>query len=156
MSKSWMQLKQLGLVLLLVAFAFGTTAAAQDRVDKVSGKDFSTTVKQVETAIKKQAAMIVATIDHQNMLRMVGASIKGAKTIEFGKPDMMKMLLPEHPEIALEMPMRIYIFERSDGKTVVSYRKVSGYFASYGNDQLKQAGQMMDMMLEQIASQAAQ
>ncbi len=156
MSKSWMQLRQLGLILLLTAFAFGTTAAAQDRVDKVSNKDFSTTVKQLETAIKGHAAMIVATIDHQNMLRMVGASTKGAKTIEFGKPDMMKMLIPDNPEIALEMPLRIYVFERSDRKTVVSYRKLSGVFAGYGKEQLTQAGQMMDMMLDQIASQAAQ
>ncbi len=154
MSKSWMQLRQLGLVFLLAASAFGATAAAQERVDKVSNKDFSTTVKQAETAIKQRAAMVVATIDHQNMLRMVGASAKGAKTIEFGKPDMMKMLIPENPQIALEMPLRIYIFERSDGKTVVSYRKVSEIFAGYG-DQFKQPGQMMDMMLEQIATDTA-
>lgn len=141
--------------LFLVLFALAATATAQDRVDKMSVKDFSTTVKQAETAIKKRAAMIVATVDHQNMLRMVGASARGSKTIEFGKPDMMKMLVPENPEIALEMPLRIYIFERSDGKAVVSYRKVSGIFAGYGKDQLKQAGQMMDMMLEEIAAEAA-
>lgn len=147
--------RQLTVALFLVAFGLAVTATAQDRVDKVSVKDFSTTVKQAEMAIKKRAAMIVATVDHQNMLRMVGASVRGSKAIEFGKPDMMKMLVPDNPEIALEMPLRIYIFERSDGRTVVSYRKLSGFFASYGKEQLKQAGQMMDMMLEEIAAEAA-
>ncbi len=130
-------------------------ASAQDRVDKVSNSNFSRTVERVETAIKKRGAMIVATIDHQNMLRMVGASIRGSKTIEFGKPDMMKMLLPDHPEIGMEMPLKIYVYERPDGKTVLSYRKPSAAFGTYGKEALTDAGQMMDMMLAEIAEEAA-
>lgn len=144
----------LALVLLLTAGAL-PAAAAGERVDKISNSGFDKTVEQLQKAVKQRGAMIVATIDHQNMLRMVGASAKGAKTIEFGKPDMMKMLIPENPEIALEMPLRIYVFERSDGKTVVSYRKLSEVFASYGKEQLKMPGQMMDMMLEEISGEAA-
>ncbi len=143
------------LVALVLSQAFSLSAQAQDRVDKVSSSGFAQTVKQLETAIKQRGMMIVATIDHQNMLRMVGANIRGAKTIEFGKPDMMKMLLPDNPEIGVEMPLKIYVYERADGKTVVSYRKLSAAFASYGNEQLTSAGQMMDMMLDQIAADAA-
>ncbi|MBI3669664.1 MAG: DUF302 domain-containing protein [Acidobacteria bacterium] len=140
---------------LLLSQAFSVSAQAQDRVDKVSNGDFARTVKQLETAIKQRGMMIVATIDHQNMLRMVGANIRGSKTIEFGKPDMMKMLLPDNPEIGVEMPLKIYVYEGADGKTVVSYRKLSAAFASYGKEQLASAGQMMDMMLDQIAADAA-
>ncbi len=140
---------------LVLGLAVSVSAQAQDRVDKVSNSGFGQTVKQLETAIKQRGMMIVATIDHQNMLRMVGANIRGSKTIEFGKPDMMKMLLPDNPEIGVEMPLKIYVYERADGKTVVSYRKLSAAFASYGNEQLTSAGQMMDMMLDQIAADAA-
>lgn len=142
------------LVLALAAFGF-SAAAAQDRVEKVSNSGFADTVKKLETAIKERGAMIVATIDHQNMLRMVGASIRGSKTIEFGKPDMMKMLLPDNPEIGVEMPLKIYVYERADGKTVLSYRKPSSAFASYGKEPLTNAGQMMDMMLAEIVAEAA-
>lgn len=142
------------LALALAAFGF-SVAAAQDRVEKVSNSGFADTVKKVETAIKERGAMIVATIDHQNMLRMVGASIRGSKTIEFGKPDMMKMLLPDNPEIGVEMPLKIYVYERADGKTVLSYRKLSSAFASYGKEPLANAGQMMDMMLAEIVAEAA-
>jgi len=147
----------------LVAFVLGfvltasglRAAAAENRVDKVSNSSFAQTAERLETAIKKRGMMIVATVDHQNMLRMVGASIRGSKTIEFGKPNMMKMLLPDNPEIGLEMPLKIYVYERADGKTVVSYSKLSAAFASYGKEPLTQAGQMMDMMLEEIAVEAA-
>jgi uncharacterized protein (DUF302 family) len=127
---------------------------AQDRIDKVSAKGFAETVKAVETTLKKHGFMIVATIDHQNMLTMVGAKIKGSKTIEFGKPDMGKMLMPMAPEAGLEMPGRFYIWERSDGKTVVSYYKPSTNFARYGNDMIAKMGKDMDGMWGMIVEEA--
>lgn len=130
-------------------------AADADRVDKVSNKDFAATAKAVETTLKSNGFMVVAAIDHQNMLRMVGANLKGAKIIEFGKPDMGKMLLPMAPEAGLEMPGRIYVWERSDGKTVVSYRKPSSDFSKYGNEMLTKMGKDMDGMWNMVAEEAA-
>ena len=150
-SKHW--ITALVLVLGLAAAGF-SVAAAQDRVDKVSNSGFEQTAKQLETAIKKRGMMIVATIDHQNMLRMVGANIRGSKTIEFGKPDMMKNILPENLDVGLEMPLRVYIYERADGKAAVSYYKPSIGFARYGRQPLAMAGQMMDMMLDEIGTEA--
>ncbi len=137
----------------LLAGLAPVAAQSQERMDRVSGQNFQTTVKQLETALQSRGFMIVARADHQNMLRMVGATTKGALTIEFGKPDMMKMHLPAHPEIGLEMPMRIYVWERADGKTVVSYHRPSAVFAAYGPD-LKMMGDMMEGMFDQIAGDA--
>lgn len=124
------------------------------RVDRVSNSPFEKTVKQVETALKGKGMMIVGTIDHQNMMRMVGASIKGSKTIEFGKPDLGKMTVVPNPEVGLEFPGKIYIWERGDGKTLVSYYRAAPAFAAYGKDNLKMAGEMMDKMLDEIVSEA--
>lgn len=148
-------------------FAFASTAAVllltlsglaladdKDRIDKVSNKTFTATVSAIETGLKSQGFMIVATIDHQNMLRMVGASLKGSKTIEFGKPDMGKMLLPMAPHAGLEVPHRFYVWERSDGKTVVSYRKPSSDFGKYGNEMLTKMGNDMDGMWNMVVSEA--
>lgn len=79
---------------------------------------------------------------------------EGSKTLEFGKPDMMKMVLPGNPEAGLEMPLKFYVYERADGKAVVSYYKPSGGFASYGKEQLTKVGQMMDAMLDEIVAEA--
>ncbi|MEX1999596.1 MAG: DUF302 domain-containing protein [Gemmatimonadales bacterium] len=98
--------------------------------------------------------MIVSRADHQNMLRMVGGVLNGARTIDFGKPDMMKSSLPAHPEIGLEMPMRFYVWERADGKTVVSYRRPSAIFAGYGSNDLQMMGEMLDGMFDQLATAA--
>lgn len=141
--------------LLLLTGLSVVPLAAQNRVENVSSSNFAPAVERLETAIKKRGMMVVATIDHQNMLRMVGASIRGSKTIEFGKPDMMKMLLPDNPEIGLEMPLKIYVYERADGRAVLSYYKQSAGYASYGKEALTKAGQMMDMMLAEIVEEAA-
>ncbi|MCL6505492.1 MAG: DUF302 domain-containing protein [Bryobacteraceae bacterium] len=141
-------------LVLILSQAFSVSAQTPNRVDKISSSDFNQTVKKLETAIKKRGMMIVGTVDHQNMLRMVGASIRGSKTIEFGKPDMMKNILPDNPEVGLEMPLKIYVYERSDGKVVVSYSKPSAAFGGYGKEQLAMTGQMMDMMLDEITTEA--
>jgi uncharacterized protein (DUF302 family) len=135
----------------------GTLALAQDaeRVDWVSNKNFAATVKAVETVLQSNGFMVVATIDHQNMLKMVGASIKGSKTIEFGKAEMGKMLMPMAPEAGLEFPGRFYIWERADGKTVVSYRKPSAGLGEYGNEMVTKMGRDMDGMWEKFATEAA-
>ena len=144
------------LTLAIVLLGAGSLAWAQSpvRVDQVSNGGFEKTVKQLETALKARGMMIVATIDHQNMMRMVGGSIKGSKTFEFGKPDMLKMVMPVELAAGLEMPHKIYLYERADGTAVVSYYKPSTGFGAYGKDQLKMVGEMMDKMFEEIVAEA--
>jgi uncharacterized protein (DUF302 family) len=144
----------LAVVVAMLGFAGLAHAQPANRVDKVSNSDFARTVQQLETALKGKGMMIVATIDHQNMMRMVGTSLKGSKTIEFGKPDMGKMTIAPNPESGLEMPGRIYVWERGDGKTVISYYRAAPAFAAYGKDNLKMAGDMMDKMLDEIGAEA--
>jgi uncharacterized protein (DUF302 family) len=143
-----------------LTLALGGTTWAQTaslvRVDTASRSPFAKTVTQLETAIKARGMMIVATIDHQNMLRMVGATIKGSKTLEFGKPDMGKMVLTNAPEAGLEMPAKLYVYEGADGKTVVSYYKPSGGFDHYGKEPTSMAGQMMDKTLADIVAEGTQ
>lgn len=148
------------LPLVVTAFAlvwsgWATPALGQSaRVDTVSNKNFEATVKQVETALKSRGMMITATMDHQNMMRMVGGSIRGSKTFEFGKPDMLKMVMPVELAAGLELPHKIYVYERADGKAVVSYYKPSAGFSAYGKDQLRQVGEMLDKLLEEIVADA--
>jgi len=152
-------LKSLALVATALALAWSgwtTPALAQSlaRVDKLSNADFARTVRQAETALKSKGMMIVAEINHQSMMGMVGASMKGSKTIEFGKPDLGKMTVVPNPEVGLEFPGKIYIWERGDGRTVVSYYRPGPAFAAYGKENLKAAGEMMDKMLEEIVAEA--
>lgn len=145
-------------VVLAGALAGGApTANAQSasRVDQVSASSFDKTVQQVKTAIQGHGQMILATFDHQNMLQMLGVKSQGAVQIDFGQPSMLKALFPPDPEIGLDVPLRIYVWQRQDGKTVVSYYKVGPVFAIYEKPDLTKAGQMMDKLLAEIAAAGA-
>lgn len=136
-------------LILTAVIAVSTMAfvIAQERVDVASSKNFKQTVEELNKTIKSKGMMIVATIDHQNMLKMVGTSIKGATTIEFGKPDMGKMLFSMKPEAGLEMPAKIYVYEDSKGKVIMSFYKTN--YAKYGADFAEMDG-MMNMMCSEI------
>ena len=138
------------LIVLGVIFTFSAWAA--ERVDTVSQKGFKETVVAVTKAVKSRGMMVVATVDHQNMLTMVGAKISGSTTIEFGKPDMGKMVLTMDPGAGLDMPGKIYVFEK-DGKTTVSYSETN--FAGY-NPEFSKVDEMMGMMLAEIVKEATQ
>ncbi len=122
----------------------------ESRVDKVSKYDYKTTIKRLEKAVEGKGFMIVSKIDHQKMLSMVGVKMDGSYTLEFGKPAMMKDMLPKNPAIGLEMPLKIYIFE-SGGKTTVSYHKPTVAFGAYG---MAEMAKMMDDMLEAVTNEA--
>jgi uncharacterized protein (DUF302 family) len=127
-----------------------TQAEEPKRVDTVSKYDFNKTIDTLTKTMKSKGLMVVATLDHQNMLSMVGVKMKGSKTIEFGKPDMGKMVLTMHPEAGLEMPAKVYVFERGDGKTVMSYYK--SHYAQY-NPEFSKVDEMMGMMLSEIVNE---
>ncbi len=145
----------LGLVTVAAPAAW-SQAGDGTRVDKTSRYSFSDTLKRLEATLKAEHMMIVAKIDHKNMLSMVGAKIKGSTTVEFGNPNMGKMLLPMNPAIGLEMPAKIYVYETPDNNVIVSYRKVASQFASYGSPEVANAGGMMDMVQEKITSAVTQ
>jgi len=153
MTRTTKHILVLTMVVALMGWAGLAFTQSTDRVDRISNSGFEKTVKQLDTALKGRGMMIAATLDHQNMLRMVGANIRGSKTLEFAKPDMMKIMSTD-PEVGLEMPMKLYVYERTDGKTVVSYYKPSAGFGRYGKDELKMMGQMMDKMYDEIVAEA--
>lgn len=64
---------------VLMGFSLAAQAEATDRVDTVSRLGFGNTVETLTKVIKSKGMMIVATVDHQNMLSMVGLKIKGVR-----------------------------------------------------------------------------
>lgn len=138
------------LMLSLLVFGLVAQANAADRVDTISKLSFDATIQALTKAIKARGMMIVATVDHQNMLSMVGMNIKGSKTLEFGKPEMGKMVFGMAPEAGLEMPEKIYVFERGDGRTVMSY--YTSNYVQY-NPEFSKVDEMMAMMLSEIVNE---
>ena len=145
----------LTLALLLAVGATGSLAGDPDRtVEKVSGSPFQATVQQLEAAVKANRLMIVGQMNHQNMLTMMNMKIKGSQTIEVFHPQYGKILLENDAAAAIAVPLRLYVYERADGKTVVTYYKPSAAFAPFKHPELDNLGKTLDGILHEIVEAA--
>jgi uncharacterized protein (DUF302 family) len=116
-------MKQFGYVrrisLLAVSFAafVATTALAQEaRVSIPSSKPFDQTVEAFKMAVSKGGMMVMSTVDQGNMLKMTGLDMKGTLFL-VGNPNVGKQVFEKDPAAGLYLPLRVYIYRGSDGKT---------------------------------------
>lgn len=123
-------------------------------VEKIANSPFQQTVSQLEAAVKANRLMIVGQMNHQNMLTMMNMKIKGSQTIEVFHPQYGKTLFETDPAAGIAIPLRLYVYERADGKTVVTYYKPSAAFAPFKHPELDKLGKTLDGMLEAIAEGA--
>lgn len=121
-------------------------------VEKVFNSPYNQTVAKLDAAIKAARFMIIGEPNYQMMQRMVGRERRGAKAYFIFRPDLGTPIFDNDYNAAMEIPLKILIYERADGKTVVRYKKPSSALADYkGLDSL---GKDLDKTFEQIVSAA--
>ncbi|MBI5410830.1 MAG: DUF302 domain-containing protein [Nitrospirae bacterium] len=120
----------------------------------MSGSPFQATVQQLEAAVKANRLMVVGQMNHQNMLTMMNMKIKGSQTFEVFHPQYGKTLFENEPAAGIAIPLRLYVYERADGKTVVTYYKLSAAFAPFKHPEMDKLGKTLDGILEAIVEAA--
>lgn len=142
------------LVLLLavtVVAAFAVPTFAQDaRVTVPSQKSFDQTVNQLKSNVSQGGMMIMATVDQGNMLSMTGLRLH-ATLFLVGNPTVGKMLFEQDHAVGLYVPLRVFVYEGTDGKTYLSYDKPSALLAKFNNADINKTASMLDQKLEGLA-----
>ena len=73
---------------------------------------------------------IFATIEHHKAAEAVGESMPPATVLIVGNPKVGTALMQENPRLAIELPLKILIYE--DGKTVnIRYEKIAAIAEKY-------------------------
>ncbi len=141
----------LTVTLLLAVFIL---ASAQEKtqsyaiVEKVSDNSYTATVSKIEVAVKGANLVIIGEPNYQMMQRMVGKQRRGSKAYFIFRPDLGIPIFDNDYNAALEVPLKVLIWEREDGKTVIRYFKPSSAFAHYkGLDSL---GKNLDDLIGKI------
>lgn len=158
MERRWsdtLMIPLLTLAMVLGAGVAGSLAGDLERtVEKVSAGPFQTTVQQLEAAVKANRLMIVGQMNHQNMLTMMNMKIKGSQTFEVFHPQYGKTLFENEPAAGIVIPLRLYVYERMDGKTVVTAYMPSAAFAPFKHPELDKLGKTLDGLLQNIIEAA--
>jgi len=152
------QLGVLGrLCLLLVAglAAPGVCIATDsDRVELASGRNFDDTVQHLQWQFGGFGLTVVTALDYQQILKKLKVQVGRAAMFEVMRRDWAKTLLKEDPTLGLILPVRVYVFERPDGVTIVSYQRPGWILETHPSEAVRKFGRMLDTKLQAIATEA--
>jgi uncharacterized protein (DUF302 family) len=79
------------------------------------------TVAKLEEILKAKGVKLFALIDHSGEAEKAGMKMPPTKLVIFGNPKAGTPLMLAAPSIAIDLPMKILIWESADGKAWVSY-----------------------------------
>lgn len=142
--------------MLLFSISQNVWATANDNitVKVVSTGTFDHTVDKVKTLVAKNGMMVMGEINQGKMLSMTGLKLN-AVSLLVGNPTVGNKVFSVDPAAGLAIPIRLYIFENTDNKVIISYYKPSGLLAQYNNPKINMVGKMLDEKLEKLTTMAS-
>jgi uncharacterized protein (DUF302 family) len=95
-----------------------TTAAGI--VDRPSKQSVDETVERIEGILRSKGIRLFALIDHGGEAAKVGLKMPPSKLLIFGKPQGGTPLMLATPHIAIDLPLKILVWEDAQGQVWVS------------------------------------
>ena len=90
-------------------------------VDKLSNHSVEQTVQKLKDILQSKGVTLFALIDHSGEAEKVGMKMPPTKLLIFGSPKAGTPLMLASPSIALDLPLKILVWEDIQGKTWVTY-----------------------------------
>jgi uncharacterized protein (DUF302 family) len=78
-------------------------------------------LEKLQTILKTKGIPVFALIDHSGEAAKVGMEMRPTKLLIFGNPKGGTPLMLAAPTIAIDLPLKILIWEDDQGKTRVTY-----------------------------------
>ena len=144
---------------LIIFLLFPFLAAAQPIIsctdvikpyaDFESPLAFEETVAALQKTLNSKGITIFATIDHQAAAEAVGESMQPATVLVVGNPKVGTALMQENPRLAIELPLKILIYE--EDKTVnIRYEKIAAIAEKYHIKQNFATAEKIDSAMQQL------
>ena len=93
-------------------------------VEHESAVDFEATVALVTAAISGAGLIVFGRFDHDARARDVGLEMPKTVVISYGHPKGGTPVMVAAPLAALDLPLRVLVRERQDGRTVIAFHPV--------------------------------
>jgi uncharacterized protein (DUF302 family) len=90
-----------------------TTGQANHSVDQ--------TVEKLKNILQSKGVTLFATVDHSGEAERVGMKMHPTKLLIFGSPQAGTSLMLAAPSIAIDLPLKILVWEDGEGKVWISY-----------------------------------
>jgi len=98
-----------------------TAIPANGIVDIPSRHPVEETVEKLKNILQAKGVTLFDLIDHSGEAEKVGLKMPPTKLLIFGSPKAGTTLMLASPRVAIDLPLKILIWEDSEGKAWVSY-----------------------------------
>jgi uncharacterized protein (DUF302 family) len=100
---------------------FMTTTSNQGLVSVPSHHSVDQTVEKLKGILQSKGVTLFALVDHSGEAEKVGLKMPPTKLLIFGNPKGGTPLMIAAPSIAIDLPLKILIWEDAQGKVWVTY-----------------------------------
>jgi len=90
-------------------------------ISKHSSKSVAQTVDRLRRLIADRGFTVFNVIDHSGVAERVGVQMPESKLVMFGKPTVGAALMLAAPLAALDLPLKVLVWEDRNGAVSVSY-----------------------------------
>ena len=94
-------------------------------VTKPSPRSVEATVARIERIIEDKGLTLFAVIDHSGAAERVGLTMPDTKLVIFGSPAAGTPVMVARPLAALDLPLKLLVFEDNAGSVYVSFNSPS-------------------------------
>jgi uncharacterized protein (DUF302 family) len=90
-------------------------------INRSSSHTVDQTVERLKQILAEKGVTLFALVDHSGEAAKVGMKMPPTKLLIFGSPKAGTPIMQAAPSIAIDLPLKILIWEDSDGKAWMSY-----------------------------------
>jgi uncharacterized protein (DUF302 family) len=120
----------------------GTGLSGKGIVDRPSSHSVDQTVEKLKSILQAKGVTLFALVDHSGEAEKAGMKMPPTKLLIFGSPKAGTPLMLAAPSIAIDLPLKILVWEDPQGKVWISYNSP---------DYLKTRHELPQELLQNIA-----
>jgi uncharacterized protein (DUF302 family)/uncharacterized membrane protein YidH (DUF202 family) len=94
-------------------------------IDTPSSQSVDETVEKLKGILQAKGVTIFAIVDHSGEAEKVGLKMRPTKLVIFGSPKTGTPVMLAAPSVAIDLPLKILIWEDREGKVWVSYNSLT-------------------------------
>ena len=110
---------------------------------------FEETVAALQKTLNSKGITVFATIEHHKAAEAVGETMQPATVLIVGNPKIGTALMQENPRFAIELPLKILIYE-DEKKVNIRYEKVAAIAKKYDIKQNFSTAEKIDAAMQQL------
>jgi len=130
------------ILIALAILSLSAAVQAAQLVKKPSPHSVAETMDKLEQVVTKKGLTVFVRVDHQANAKKIGMEMPEAQVLIFGNPKMGTLIMQGNAAAGLDLPLRVVIYQGTDGKTWISYhnpQEIGETFGLQGNKALNKA-----------------